>query len=997
VRSGSQVPKLNVGRGAHFSSIAFVTTPFNVSPEHWARISALFDEIIDLEAPAQAAVLAKLRAESPALARELEALLHDAARSSATSQGAASPVAPFTLLLNAALAENATLHSPNERFGAWALEEKIGSGGMGEVWRAKRSDGLFEGNAAIKLLRSDLAASKLAARFARERSVLARLNHPNIARLLDAGVGGIDNDQAFLVLELVDGLPLVDYAAAHAPRVADRVRLVRDVARAVDYAHSQLVLHRDIKPSNVLVTSNGDVKLLDFGIAAAIDEAATAETAPNLTQLTGRGLTLEYAAPEQIIGEPTVAASDTYSLGAMLFHLLTGSHPFAQSKNRLALQHAAVNDEAQRASIAARDSTKNANRVETKDRVTLPVDAARIDADLDAIVAKSLRKSPAERYATAAALVNDLDAWLTRTPISIRAEDRRYRSTLWLKRNWKLAALGAVTATAVIAGLSVSLWQRSEAIASAAVAKDEAARANKVADYLGELILSASPDNHGGKWPTVLALLEQSEKDLEAKFKDDPRTHAKLLKQMLDTNDALNRDTVALAQSRQLETLLAAMQPPDVELQVDNLRQQGWLLRRLLRYDEALALDTQTLPKIGAYYGRNSAEYAKVILGQGGNLMGLGRFEEASAKLDEGHALLARLQPNNLALRLDAANDKAVLLTQQNRWREAADALAALEDTFAAVAAIGGAQQRDALISRNNLEAIRLRLGRYEGAEDRLQSIADAGNRLLGPNNMISLKSSELLIRSACETAAFLQCLRRMQERAESVKKRVGVEPSEVVEAELEAISTALLLQQAPLAASRDTLYRLIDAIETALPKASVRRSVLYRSATDAALRADDLALANSAIAKARADLIEVKVNELERAAQVDRAAAAIAFRSGDTMRAVSLLETQFRAYEKVREFDRPSYAILWLQRALFEIEFDPSAAAKSIAESRSAFVRAGGIMPQFKALTAYVDARISGNATSIREAEDAVDRAYLRTTARATGTAWRAPHLTSQ
>ena len=295
-----------------------MTTPFNVRPESWARVSALLDLAFDLDASERATLLAKTTAEDTELGAELARLLLSLDGNVEASR--IPNAAPFTSMLNLALVNQAATDSTGATFGAWTLAEKIGQGGMGEVWRAVRSDGLFQGTAAIKILRSDLPADKLAARFARERAVLARLNHPNIARLLDAGVA---NDQAFIVLELVQGLPLLTYAALNAPTVADRVRLICDLTRAVEHAHSQLVLHRDLKPSNVLVTENGSAKLLDFGIAAALDEATQTETTPNLTQLTGRGLTLEYAAPEQILGEPTVAASDVYSLGAMLFHLLT--------------------------------------------------------------------------------------------------------------------------------------------------------------------------------------------------------------------------------------------------------------------------------------------------------------------------------------------------------------------------------------------------------------------------------------------------------------------------------------------------------------------------------------------------------------------------------------------------------------------------------------------------------------------------------------------------
>ena len=833
------------------------------------------------------------------------------------------------------------------------------------------------------------------------------------------------NDKAFIVLELVQGLPLLSFAAMNAPTVAERVRLIRDLTRAVEHAHSQLVLHRDLKPSNVLVTENGTAKLLDFGIAAALDEATQNETTPNLTQLTGRGLTLEYAAPEQILGEPTVAASDVYSLGAMLFHLLTGQRPFAGNANRAALEYAAVHTEAPRASelatvrlpppggegggegAATPNPSAHAESLSLTlppggrgqnyvDRIPAPQDTHKLKGDLDAIIAKALRKSPTERYATATAFAADLDAWLAKTPISIRAEDRSYRARLWFRRNRKLAALGATATLAIVVGLGVSTWQRSVAIANAAIAKDEAARATKVADYLGELIESASPDKHGGNWPSVLALLEQSEKDLAAQFKDDPKTHAILLKRMLDTNDALNRDTVAYAQSLRLAALLATIEPPNVALQLDTRRQQGWLLRRLLRYDEALALDEQTLPLFAAHYGKESAEYANLLLGHGSTMMRLRRFDDAGALFDQGYALLEKLHPESIKYRLDAANDKTVLLTQQNRWREAVDVLSAMQPVFKTVADSGGKEQRDVLIMRNNLEAIRIRLGRYENTDECLQQIAADGTRLLGADNAISLRSQSLQTSAACERAAFADCLQRYRTRFEAIKRRVGVEPSELVEAELDLRSTELLLQKIVPSAGRDAVQRLTAAIATALPTASANRSFLYRIAADAAIRAGDMELATSAINNARADLINAKVTDPERIAQADRAEAGIAFFKGDAARAVALLGTRFRADETVKENATPRHATLWLQRAIYEVEFDSKAAALSLAQSRAAYERAGGAQPQFKALLAYVDARIAGNAGAIRAAEDAVDRAYLRADTRTRNTRWRVPHLSS-
>jgi len=230
-----------------------------------------------------------------------------------------------------------------------------------------------------------------------------------------------------------------------------------------------------------------------------------------------------------------------------------------------------------------------------------------------------------------------------------------------------------------------------------------------------------------------------------------------------------------------------------------------------------------------------------------------------------------------------------------------------------------------------------------------------------------------------------------------AIKKRVGVEPSEIVEAELATLATALLFDQAPIPASREALRGLIAAVASAMPKANSQRVYLYRLAADAAIRADDLPLASDAISKARRDLADANLTAPDRVApQVDRAEAAVAFRSGDPRRAAALLSARFLRDERVKETATPRHAVLWLQRALYEIEFDRIASTKSLAESRAAFTRAGGTTPQFKVLIAYVEARILGNTKAIRDAQEAVDRTYLRGGARAADPTWRAPHLSS-
>lgn len=461
-----------------------------LSPALWQRVSDLFDEVIELDEADRIQFIRTLWASEPVAAQELMALLVAAANVDKTL-----PLkpAPFDSMLKAALHEPAPGYRAGQKFGAWTLEKRLGQGGMGEVWRATRSDGLYKAAVAIKLLRTDLSHDTLSRRFARERVVLARLNHPNIARLLDAGV---EKEQAFIVLELVDGVPLLDFVETHAPTISQRLRLIRDVALAVEHAHHQHVLHRDLKPSNVLVTRDGQVKLLDFGIAGVLDDDPDAPKT-KLTQLTGRGLTLEYASPEQVTGDRTLPASDVYSLGVLLFHLCTGNRPFAASSTRAALEYAVVHSDPPLASaaLAAAPPERPA-----PDAIAAPSDASRLRGDLDAIIQRAMRLAPADRYPTAAALASDLDAWLTDRPTSLHAGDRGYAARLWLQRHWQLTAIATVATLTVIGTLAVSLWQRHDAqttardargqvnrvTAEVREARDAAARQARLAEALGD-------------------------------------------------------------------------------------------------------------------------------------------------------------------------------------------------------------------------------------------------------------------------------------------------------------------------------------------------------------------------------------------------------------------------------------------------------------------------------------------------------------------------------
>src|SRR6476661_3577320 len=277
--------------------------------ERWQRLSPLLDAMFELDADTRARSLELLREEDPQLAEDLAALIAlEAERDDFLSQPL---VAPLPGMRTGLLV------------GPYRLDRMLGEGGMGQVWLATRADGLYERRVALKLLRAGLADPKLRLRFTRERQILARLEHPHIARLLDAGIS--DDSQPYLALEYVDGEPITDWCRTRAMPLDARLRLFLQTCEAVSHAHANLIVHRDLKPSNILVTPLDEVRLLDFGIAKLLD---IGELAPDQTRTGLRTFTLHYAAPEQIRGEPVTTMTDVYSLGVVLYELLTGGKPY---------------------------------------------------------------------------------------------------------------------------------------------------------------------------------------------------------------------------------------------------------------------------------------------------------------------------------------------------------------------------------------------------------------------------------------------------------------------------------------------------------------------------------------------------------------------------------------------------------------------------------------------------------------------------------------------
>jgi eukaryotic-like serine/threonine-protein kinase len=481
-----------------------------IDSSRWKLISPLLDTLLDADGSERAAMLARLRHDDPHLAADVESLL---AKEAAVNRDA--------FLEGSALAGEATL--AGQAIGSYTLDRPLGQGGMGSVWLAHRSDGRFEGRAAIKFLNLALLASGGAERFRREGQLLAKLAHPNIARLLDAGIAS--GGQPYLILEYVDGEPIDRWCDAHALDLQSRIRLFLDVLAAVDYAHSSLILHRDLKPANILVTPQGQVKLLDFGIAKLLDDHGQGARATELTKVAGRAFTPEYASPEQIQGEDVTTATDVYALGVLLYRLLSGEHPTASKSthNPVEQLRAVVETVPLRLSQAAAGTTHR-RTTGTARTVTLPARALR--GDLDNIAAKALKKLPRERYATVGAFADDLNRYLKDEPVAARPDSRSYRIGKFVQRHRLGVGAASVTLLALIAGVIGTTWQAIEARRE----RDEAVFQAERALAKGNLVtLLLGAMGEADRPLTQREILERSVSLVEKHFVHDPRIAVDLL------------------------------------------------------------------------------------------------------------------------------------------------------------------------------------------------------------------------------------------------------------------------------------------------------------------------------------------------------------------------------------------------------------------------------------------------------------------------------------
>jgi serine/threonine protein kinase/tetratricopeptide (TPR) repeat protein len=666
-----------------------------LSPHRWRELSPYLDEVLELDIEHRSAWLATLRAQNPGVASDLEMLLAEqqAIHDSGFLEDGIT-LRPYT---------QPDLSLAGQILGAYRLLSLVGQGGMGSVWLAERCDGRFEGRAAVKVLNVALTGSAGEERFRREGSILARVRHPHIAQLIDAGVS--QAGQPYLVLEHVDGVSIDRYCDDRSLAVEARLRLFLDVLTAIAHAHANLVVHRDIKPGNVLVSTEGDVKLLDFGIAKLVESDpsgnGTRPVASPLTREAGSALTPEYAAPEQVTGGPVTTATDVYALGVLLYVLLTGHHPAGTAaRSPATLMKAIVDVEPRRASDV----------VEETDAVAGPggrrTTAARLRrtlrGDLDTIIAKSLKKNPAERYASVTALADDVGRFLRQEPIAARPDSVWYRAGRFVRRH----ARGVAASIAVVLLLTaLTAYHTAQLSAERDRAQREAEKARRVSELLTGLLTGADPYEAGPTQaePTVRSLLD--------------------------------------AGARQVQQELAG-QP---ELQSDLLTVIGRIYRRLGVYDKAQLLLEQALASGISAFGPQHVVVAQTLHDLGVLLADRGDYVAAARRLEVGVAMRRSL------LGADHA-DVAVTLSELGRVYQDLGSNARAEplqrEALRIRRTVLGAGDKETAVSLSDLASVLRLNGNLAAAEPLLKECLEINRRTRGdihPNTATTLHDLALI------------------------------------------------------------------------------------------------------------------------------------------------------------------------------------------------------------------------------------------------------------
>ncbi|MEO7323280.1 MAG: tetratricopeptide repeat protein [Dokdonella sp.] len=812
---------------------------------HWLRVKALFREIQDVPEGDRATWLDAQCAGELALHDEVAQLL-------------AQQRAPAGLLDNdAATALNRmgpiepAVDPCGQRVGPYRLLKCIGEGGMGSVFLAERDDE-FAQRVALKQIRADFGGADILSRFLLEREILARLVHPHIAQLHDGGVA--DDGTPYFTLEYVEGEPITRYCDAQRLSVKQRVELLLKVCMAVAYAHRNLVVHRDLKPSNILVTADGDVKLLDFGIAKLID----AEPSPGLTATHARLMTREYAAPEQVLGEPITTATDVYVLGVLLYEMLSGRLPYPSAESGTTSWATAIVERPPEALSRAPRRTGGADAIATADdiaehRATSPQRLRRLlRGDLERITERALEKSPDARYASVAAFADDLTAYCNGRALS--GGNRRYRFAKFVRRHRIPLALGTALALAVLAGgVAIVIQSRRTAVEAQRALRGVQSTA-AVKDFLVGLFSGADPRANGGKEPSVRDLLDRGAKRIDSQLGNETALQAELKstlggiyarmglyaqamplqEQALATFDADDghaalaaatlmdlastvRSNGDAARARDLlDQAITRMQGlPDasVKTYARALYMRAFVAINEHRYDVALDYATRS-ERVSREHPETPGMLGDALHAKASAHWGQHAYPDAVRELTEATQQYAKAGAA-FDVSADAARQTLALVYQQTG--QSAQALALTEKVLANARVVMGERHPYVAQLLSSTGADLYHLGNYPEAQKRLEKALAVQQELLASGSFYAAETLELLGLVHAANGEWDEAERCVEQARDSWQKRYGATYSHIIDTRSDLAWIHLERGQGEhvIAELRDVLQARTDAHDT--------------------------------------------------------------------------------------------------------------------------------------------------------------------------------------
>jgi len=669
----------------------------------WERLRPAVDSALELEEPARGDYVRSLRTTDPELAALVEEFL--AREVSADADGFLASGSRAQLLGNLPTTLAGMVLGP------YVLDRPLGYGGMGQVWLGHRSDGRFEGSVAVKLLNISLVGGGADARFRREGNILAKLSHPNVARLLDAGISTAG--QPYLVLEYVEGVWIDAYCDAQALTPDDRIRLMLRVLDAVSNAHANLIIHRDLKPANILVTTAGEVKLLDFGIAKLLES----DDAEMLTVTGGRALTPAFASPEQIRGEAITTSTDVYAAGVLLYQLLTGSHPTAQGATTQAEVFRAILD----GKVMPLSDAIRSTKAQTAESVRLAAECRGSSADrlsrqyrgdLDNILAHALKADPAERYQSVTAFADDLRRYLAHEVVSVRADATWYRLSRFVRRNRMAVAAGSAVAAALLGATGVSRSQ----MRIAQQERDWATLNERYSSALSDVQMQLLTLVEDGTL-TEDQRLARIQAIVAQQFGREPKIHSRILGMLADRygqrNDLMRQSALQLLAAEQSQIA------GDRLTEAGNRCLASWIMFRSERVDSAEAELAKAVKLLTAARGENTAADAACNSASASRFILLQQFDSAVTHMRVSVRITERLGDtlgNNYEV---ALNNLGLVLTQSGHPREASVEQAKL---VASMSRTGKADTEGYMVVMSNLAVARMSVGEFATARSLLES-----------------------------------------------------------------------------------------------------------------------------------------------------------------------------------------------------------------------------------------------------------------------------------